>query len=174
MILCWKKIKTALFFYLHTMNKETQSIIANLENTLTGEPWFGRAVYKLLNEIDESKAFIKPNEKEHSLIELLWHMNTWAEFTLANLENRSAGELKVIEENDWRVIDPKKHSWKKGIEELKSIHKKIAEILTEKDDSFLKEIVPNRKFNYRFMLNGLIQHNIYHAGQVAYVKKFLS
>jgi uncharacterized damage-inducible protein DinB len=156
------------------MNKETQSIIANLENTLTGEPWFGRAVYKLFEEIDESKVFTKSNDKDHSLIELLWHMNTWAEFTLANLENRSPEDLKTIEGNDWRTIDPQKHSWKKGMEELKSIHKKIAEILAEKDDSFLKDIVPNRKFNFRFMLNGLIQHNIYHAGQVAYVKKFLS
>jgi len=155
------------------MNKETQSIITNLENTLTGEPWFGRAVYKLLEEIDESKVFNNPKDTEHSLIELLWHMNTWAEFILANLENKSLEELKTIEENDWRTIDPQKHSWKKGIEELKSIHKKIAEILSEKEDGFLKEIVPNRKFNFRFMLNGLIQHNIYHAGQVAYLKKLL-
>ncbi len=155
------------------MNKEIKSIISNLENTLAGEPWFGRAVYTLLNEIDESKVFNKPKDTEHSLIELLWHKNTWAEFTLANLENRSPEELKAIEENDWRTIDPQKHSWKKGLEELKSIHKKIAEILSKKDDSFLKEIVPNRKFNYRFMLNGLIQHNIYHAGQIAYLNKLI-
>ncbi|HWR32341.1 MAG TPA: hypothetical protein VN451_02350 [Chitinophagaceae bacterium] len=58
------------------MNKETQSIIRNLQNTLSGQPWFGRAVYELLDEIDESKVSIKPNGKEHSLLELLWHMNT--------------------------------------------------------------------------------------------------
>ncbi len=156
------------------MNKELLSIINNLENTLSGEPWFGRAVYNLLDEIDEATVSTKTKDTDHSLIELLWHMNTWAEFTLANLENRSADELKVIEENDWRNIDPKKHSWKKGMEELKSIHKKIVQILSEKEDIFLKEIVPNRKFNYRFMLNGLIQHNIYHAGQVAYLKKILT
>ena len=156
------------------MNKEVLSIIKNFETTLTGQPWFGRAVYEFLDEIDESKTSIKPNNTEHSLLELLWHMNTWAEFTLANLENRDAEELKTIEENDWRIIDPKKHSWKKGIIELRSIHKKITELLNEKDDSFLKNMVPNRQYNIRFMLNGLIQHNIYHAGQVAYLKKLLS
>jgi uncharacterized damage-inducible protein DinB len=155
------------------MNKEILSIIKNFETTLTGQPWFGRAVYELLDEIDESKASIKPNNTEHSLLELLWHMNTWAEFTLANLESRNAEELKAIEENDWRTIDPKKHSWKKGMAELKSIHKKITDLLNEKDDGFLKNMVPNRQYNFRFMLNGLIQHNIYHAGQVAYLKKLL-
>jgi uncharacterized damage-inducible protein DinB len=169
------------FFYLHNMNKEIQSIIKNFETTLTGEPWFGRAVYNLLDEIDEAKVSVKPacpagrpNDSEHSLLELLWHMNTWAGFALANLEKKPSEELKAIEENDWRLIDPVKHSWKNGLKELKSIHKKITDILNNKEDSFLKDMVPNREYNFRFMLNGLIQHNIYHAGQVAYLKKLLS
>ena len=155
------------------MNKETQSIIKNLENTLNGQPWFGRAVFELLGEIDESKVSVKPNNTEHSMLELLWHMNTWASFTLAHLETLGEEELKDIEADDWRTIDPAKHSWQMGMAELKSIHKKIAEKLVTKEDPFLKGIVPGRKFNFRFMLNGLIQHNIYHAGQIAYLNKML-
>jgi DinB superfamily len=127
----------------------------------------------LVNEIDESKISVKPNTTEHSLLELLWHMNTWAEFTLAHLENRSADELTAIEQNDWRTINPEKHNWKKVMEQLKSIHEKIIVILKQKEDVFLKEPVPGREFNFRFMLNGLIQHNIYHAGQIAYIKNLL-
>jgi uncharacterized damage-inducible protein DinB len=155
------------------MNKEIQSIIKNFETTLSGQPWFGRAVYEILQEVDEAKANIKPNGSDHSMIVLLWHMNTWAEFVLGSLENKTAEEMKAIEANDWREIDPKIHTWKKGLEQLKSTHTKIIEILSDKEDSFLSEIVPTRKFNFRFMLNGLIQHNIYHLGQVAFVKKML-
>lgn len=156
------------------MNKETQYIIKSFESTLSGQPWFGRAVYEILGEVDESKAGTKPNGTEHSMLELIWHMNTWAEFVLGSLENRPADEMKTIEANDWRTLDPKNHTWKKGIDQLKSTHNKITELLQQKtDDSFLSEIVPTRKFNYRFMLNGLIQHNIYHLGQVAYLKKML-
>ena len=154
------------------MNKETQSIIKSFESTLSGQPWFGRAVYEILEEVNETNMYTKPNGTGHSIIELLWHMNTWAEFSLANLENKSQEELKAIEETDWRIIDEKKHSWEKGLATLKSIHKKITELLSAKDDSLLKEMVPNRSYNFRFMLNGLIQHNIYHAGQVAYFNKF--
>jgi len=156
------------------MNKETQYIITSFETTLSGQPWFGRAVYEILGEVDESKVYIKPTDTEHSMIELLWHMNTWAGFTLGSLEGRNAEEMKAIEANDWREIDPKTHTWKKGLEELKSIHKKIIALLNQKDDSFLSEIVPLRKFNFRFLLNGLIQHNIYHLGQIAYIKKMLA
>jgi uncharacterized damage-inducible protein DinB len=156
------------------MRKEIDSIIRNLQNTLEGEPWFGRAVYELLGEIEESKTSVKPNNTEHSLLELLWHMNTWAEFTLAHLENKLADEVTTIEQNDWRTISPERHSWKKGIAQLKSVYEKIIGILKKKEDDFLKEPVPNREFNFRFMLNGLIQHTIYHAGQIAYIKKLLA
>jgi hypothetical protein len=75
---------------------------------------------------------------------------------------------------DWREIDPKNHTWEKGVDEFRKIHEKIIAILETKEDSFLKEIVPGREFNFRFMLNGLIQHNIYHLGQIAYLKKLLT
>ena len=155
------------------MNKETQYIIKSFESTLSGQPWFGRAVYEILEEVDEGKANIKPNGSDHSMIELLWHMNVWAEFVLGSLENKTVDEMKAIEANDWREIDLKVHTWKKGMEHFKSTHKKITNLLNQKDDDFLSEIVPTRKFNFRFMLNGLVQHNIYHLGQVAYVKKML-
>ena len=107
------------------------------------------------------------------MIELLWHMNTWAAFTLAHLEHRPDDELKAMEENDWRIIHAETHNWQHGINQFTSIHKKMVEILHQKEDTFLNEQVPNRNYNFRFMLNGLIQHNIYHAGQIAYIKKML-
>jgi uncharacterized damage-inducible protein DinB len=157
------------------MNKETQSIIKSFESTLSGQPWFGRAVYEILEEVDETKVHTKPNDTEHSMTELLWHMNTWADFTLGSLENRSVEEMKAIEGNDWREIDPKTHTWKKGLEQLKATHNKIVEMLKQKTgDSYLSDIVPLRKYDFRYLLNGLIQHNIYHLGQVAYLKKMLA
>jgi uncharacterized damage-inducible protein DinB len=154
------------------MNKELQSIIRNLQNVNTGQPWFGRPIYELLEEIDPAIVYKKPN-KQHSLIELLYHMITWAEFTLRRIEGDKEKDMAVFEKLDWREIDPKVHTWKKGLAEFKSIHEKIVALLDKKDDELLKENVDYRKYNFRFLLNGLIQHNIYHLGQIAYVKKLL-
>src|SRR6185503_5278728 len=128
------------------MNKETQYIIKSFESTLSGQPWFGRAVYEILKEVDDSKAGTKPNGTEHSMLDLVWHMTTWAEFVLSSLENKSAEEMKAIEANDWRAIDPKIHTWEKGVDQLKTTHSKIIEILNQKeDDAFLSDTVPIRK-----------------------------
>jgi uncharacterized damage-inducible protein DinB len=156
------------------MNKEILSIIKNIENILSGQPWFGRPVYDLLNEADKTKVYTKPYDKEHSLIELLYHMITWAEFTLSRLDTSLPVNLAASEEMDWREINPAVHDWQAGMDEFKKVHEQIIAILQTKEDSFLSGIADERKYNYRFLLNGLIQHNIYHAGQIAFINKLLS
>ena len=155
------------------MNKEIKFIIRNLQNTLNGEPWYGKAVYQVMEEVDDTKACIKPGNSGHSLVDLLYHMIIWATFCLKHLKNSSPDEIKKTESMDWREIDPAIHNWQKGMKEFKETHEQIISILETKNDEFLSKIVAGREFNYRFMLNGLIQHNIYHLGQVACLKKSL-
>ena len=100
------------------MNKEIQSIISNLERVNSGQPWFGRPVYELLEEIDPGVAYKKPNENSHSMIELLYHMITWADFTLHRVKEDREKDMAAFEKLDWRDIDPKTHTWKKGMAEF--------------------------------------------------------
>jgi uncharacterized damage-inducible protein DinB len=156
------------------MNKEIQTIITNLDQVLNGQPWYGRPVYEILEEADGDIQYIKPNSNSHSLIDLLYHMVSWAEFTQKRIEKDPIENLAVFEALDWRQIDPYAHDWQKGLAALKASHNKIIELLQTKDDAFLEEKVNYRNYNFRFLLNGLIQHNIYHLGQIAYVSKLLA
>jgi uncharacterized damage-inducible protein DinB len=156
------------------MVKEIHSIIRNLENTLDGEPWYGRPVYALLREVDASIAFKKPTKDSHSLMDLLYHMLTWTEFTLKRIQKEPEPDLKAFEKLDWRPIDKNTHNWDDALAAYIATHQEIIAILKTRDDSLLGEVVDYRNYNFRFLLNGLIQHNIYHAGQVAYLHKQLS
>ena len=89
------------------MNKELQYLITTLQSTLQGEPWYGRSVYSILEEVDPSGAYVKPGETEHSLIELLYHMITWAGFTLQRLQKSQEPNDPQL---DWREIDPVEHT----------------------------------------------------------------
>lgn len=156
------------------MKKELQSIISNLENTLDGSPWYGRPVYSILREIDPSIVYKKPSPNSHSLAELLYHVLTWAEFTLKRIEKDNSQDLAAFEKLDWRQIDPAIHDWDEGLAALIATHQQIIALLQTKDEFFLSETVDYRQYNFRFLLNGLIQHNIYHLGQMAYAVKLLS
>src|SRR5258706_13356103 len=95
------------------MNKEIKSIIANLEKVNTGQPWFGRPVYEMLDEIDPAIVYKKPN-KQHSLIELLYHMITWADFTLHRLKGDKEKDmaeikkLKLLKKKTWADTQEKR------------------------------------------------------------------
>jgi hypothetical protein len=155
------------------MDAEIRSIRKNFENVLEGSPWYGTAVYKLMERINPEDTFRKIDKDNHSMVELVYHMLTWSEFTLAILEKAPASRLASIEDMDWRPIDPVIHSWHKGLDALKSVNRKILVCLDGMEDEILKEIVPCREYNYRFLLNGLIQHLIYHSGQIIFIHKAL-
>lgn len=155
------------------MHTEISSLISRIETVNSGEPWFGRSVFSILEEVNVKKVYTRPNDTEHSIIELLYHMTTWVDFTLKRIEKDTINDLAAAEELDWRTIKPKVHSWKKGLVEFRSIHKKIIALLKKKEDAFLEEPVDYRTYNFRFLINGMIEHNIYHLGQIAYLSKML-
>ena len=156
------------------MSTEIQSLINTLQDVQDGEPWFGRSVYTIVEEIDPEITAIKPAPAGHSLLDLLYHMLTWADFTLKRIEKDKVIDLVAFEKSDWRDIDPAVHTWERGVAAFKSTHGKIIRLLQTKDDAFLEEAVDFRKYNFRFLIQGLIQHNIYHLGQIAYIKKLLA
>lgn len=155
------------------MNTEIQSILHSLKETLHGQPWFGKPVYTLLEEVHPALVYKRPLETGHSRIELLYHMITWTLFTLRRIEKSKDMDARKVEESDWRQIDPLAHTWMHGIDEFKKLNQSIIKELEKKDDQFLNEQVEFRDYNFRTLLNGLIQHHIYHAGQVVYVNKLL-
>jgi uncharacterized damage-inducible protein DinB len=120
------------------------------------------------------KRLLNPRDSEHSLVELLYHMLTWAEFTLNRIKKDTINDLAATEKLDWREIDPQIHGWEEALSAFIATHQEIVAILETKTDDFLEEKVDYRNYNFRFLLNGLIQHNIYHIGQVAYLKKLFS
>ncbi len=153
-------------------NEEVQSIIINLERVLTGQPWYGEAVMPMLRKIHPAVVYINP-KNSHAAIEIVYHMITWAEFTLSRVQKKQNYDLQTAEQMDWRIIDPKVQTWAKALDEFEELHKQLIVELKTKDDAFLNETVDYREYNFRFLLNGLIQHNIYHLGQIAFLKNLL-
>ncbi|MBS1916294.1 MAG: DinB family protein [Bacteroidetes bacterium] len=155
------------------MKKEIGKIIYALREVLYGEPWYGQSFFAIAKDIDLAIVFERPNG-QHSLTDLLYHMITWSEFTENIFDETKLKSVKSFEDLDWRTINPDVHSWEKGLEIFKTVNENIITQLLTKDDLFLETPVDDRTYNVQFLLNGLIQHHIYHLGQIAYIKKLLS
>ena len=155
------------------MNAEIQLIVSQLQDAYEGDPWYGRSVKDLLMMADPRRVFDRP-EGQHSLAELLWHIITWREFTIDRLQHSPQMRPDYFEANDWRELDTSDTTlWPQGLERLQETQDQLLSLLSRQTDSFLKDQVRDRDYDFRKLLYGLIQHDIYHAGQIAYVTKLL-
>ncbi len=155
------------------MNKEILFIAEQLKDSYQGAPWFGRNMQELLGEVNKEIAF-KKIANQHSILELLWHTITWREFTISCLEKIKTKSLQHFEEEDWRELDHNDESlWQKGLERIHQTQNSLIICLEKQKDELLDKIVPERDYNFRKLLHGVIQHDIYHLGQIAYINKLL-
>lgn len=152
------------------MQNEILSITDRIKETFEGSPWYGRSVFSILADATADKTAQAASGNGHSMPELIWHIITWAEFTLRRIE-RKKDDPREMEILDWRQLDPETHSWEQGVRKLREVYKSILAALQDKNDDFLDETVEYRDYNFRFLINGMVDHTIYHLGQIALVQK---
>jgi uncharacterized damage-inducible protein DinB len=100
-------------------------------------------------------------------------MITWREFTLSRFRKDQI-PVEYFEKNDWRELDHSdKALWHQGLERFAKLHNELVEAIQQQKDEILSQRVDDRKYDVRKLLYGIIQHDIYHLGQIAYVKKML-
>lgn len=152
--------------------KEIDSIAEQLKETFEGDPWFGRNLKAILSDADPMTLFETPNG-QHSLYQLLLHTVNWRQFVISRLIHDDEA-VKQFEENDWdEKRTANEHEWQLALEKLFQTQFVILEALEKADDDLLDKNVKDREYNYRKLLNGIVQHDIYHLGQMAYLIKYL-
>jgi uncharacterized damage-inducible protein DinB len=151
------------------MQLEMAFIISQLKDAYEGDPWFGRNAKELLSEVNGATAYMKL-AGQHSILELVWHMVTWREFTIDRLQPTRA--LTYFEEADWRELDHKnKNLWSEGLQKLEETQEQLLSLLHNEEDDILDQAVKEKAYNFRKLLHGLVQHDIYHLGQIAFINK---
>lgn len=152
---------------------EIPFIIEQFEDMYQGDPWFGRNAKALLSEVDESIAFEKPND-QHSILELVWHMNNWREFALSRLRKDYEQDVHYYESNDWSKLDhTDKSLWDRANKRFHETHAELIKSIEVLSEEILNEIVDGRKYTYKKLLHGILQHDIYHLGQIAFLFKLI-
>jgi uncharacterized damage-inducible protein DinB len=155
------------------MKQEIEQYINQLKETWEGDPWFGRAGKQLLGEVDEGIAFTKLNG-QHSILELVWHMYTWKAFAVNRLQANATEDLNYFESQDWRELDHSNTAlWQEGLQKLEEAQTELLAVLQQLDDAALEQNVRERDYNNRKLIAGVIQHDIYHLGQIAFIVKAL-
>jgi len=151
------------------MASEVARIRGELQRAFEGEAWHGPAVLELLRDITAQQAAARPIAGAHSIWELVLHIAAWENAGRRRL-NGDRAELPD-EENFPPVNDTSEAAWQRTIEELKIGHSKLYDAITGLEESRLDEPILDGMRSVYITLHGVIQHDLYHAGQIALLKK---
>lgn len=148
---------------------ESSRIAEQLRRALEGDAWHGPALLELLTDVDARIASSHPVAGAHSIWELILHVMAWDRVIL----RRMAGEalMPSDEENFPTVKNVADAAWSETISQLRQSNRKMLEAIALMSDSRLTEQVPGKDYDFYFMLHGAVQHALYHAGQIAILKK---
>lgn len=157
------------------MKKEINLFINKYNKVYKGSPWYGDSLMSILNKVDPGKVFIKPSgKKTNSIAEITAHIIGWREFLLSRISEKHQFKLTQKDTFNWKRIDKnEKTAWKNLLREMDATQNKIIKILNNSDDEILNLKVRDRKFKIKYLLDGVLQHDIYHIGQIAALNKTL-
>jgi len=144
-------------------------IADQLRRAFDGSAWHGPALLELLEDVDAPTAAAKPLPNVHSIWELVLHIAAWDGAVLARLGGRKA-QLKAAQ-NFPRVPQPTEAAWREALEQTKRTHHALVKTVAALPDQRLRDRVPGKRYDFYYMLHGLVQHELYHAGQIAILKK---
>jgi len=151
---------------------ETARLADQVRRAFDGDAWHGDSVVELLQGVNAKMAAAHPIKNAHSIWELVLHIAAWDDAVL-----RRAGGAAVEledEQNFPPVRDTSEAAWRKAVEHAKHTHDKLVKAVAAFPDSRLQEQVPGKTESYHdcfYMFSGIVQHELYHAGQIALLKK---
>jgi uncharacterized damage-inducible protein DinB len=143
---------------------ENQRIADLLEKSFHGPAWHGPHVMEVLSSITASLATQKVSAS-HSIIELVMHMTAWRDFVTKRLLGNN--DFEVSEAENF----PKGTDWAAALNTLQQSQSELLKALNSFPEEKLVKIVPTRTYDFYTLLHGIIQHDIYHLGQIVLLKK---
>jgi hypothetical protein len=153
------------------------SLITQLKEVQSGKLWASHTYDRKLVDVDPNWVFDRPIEQIHSIAEIISHLTFWRLETIVKIKTGKGSKTDDDKQN-WLSNDYLRSI---GWEKLKASYDnslfELISLLEEKKDDFLfeKYYDPDFKgfFEFQFVLNGMLHHDLYHLGQIGIITKLL-
>jgi uncharacterized damage-inducible protein DinB len=152
---------------------ETARLADQLRRAFEGPAWHGDPLLEILAGVEARTAAARPIQNGHGIWELVLHIAAWDDV----VRRRTGGAVVTLtdELNFPAIPEASENAWHATLTAAKKTHDDLVEIVAAFPDSRLEEQVPGKSedhYTFYYMLSGITQHELYHAGQIALLKKF--
>jgi uncharacterized damage-inducible protein DinB len=155
---------------------EVDRIVDQLQRAFDGDAWYGPSVSDAVDGVDARQAVHRPIADGHTIAEIVQHVTTWTREITRRLRT---GVAQDLEEPDWQEVNvANDDEWRAKLDALDAAQDELASQIKELSDADLEGVIGDVRdralgsgISRYVMLHGLIQHHIYHAGQIALLRK---
>jgi uncharacterized damage-inducible protein DinB len=153
---------------------EIERILDQLKRAYEGDAWHGPSVREALAGVSAAQAHARPLNNTHSIWELTQHIAVWEDAGRRRLEGDRAA-IEISSPEDWPPADDTSEAaWEKSKAALDRGHEALREAISQIPEERLDEPILEGMSSVYVTVHGVIQHDLYHAGQIAMLKKALN
>ncbi len=149
--------------------REAERIADQFRRAHEGDAWHGPSLKELLQDVTAGEASARPVAGAHSIVELVLHIAAWERVARRRLEGDAAQIYNTPE--DWPAGDVSEEAWREALKTLVEENEKLRASILPLDDAKLDEPIYEGMSSIYVTLQGVVQHSLYHAGQIAVLKK---
>jgi len=140
-----------------------------LHRSYWGDAWHGPSLKDVLSGVSAVKAASKPLRNAHSIWEIVLHVNAWLDAARRRIEGE---KLNLTDEQDWPALKKKgSQAWKETLQILENNQILFEDTVKQLPDARLSDNLTGGAYTIYFQLQGIIQHTLYHTGQIALLRK---
>jgi uncharacterized damage-inducible protein DinB len=155
----------------------SEKLKTELETVLYGKPWYGSNVYDIIGHVSFEAAYEKPGGSVHNIAGIVLHMLSWTEEVIDRLNGQAA---QLPSSGDWPDPGaPNEEKWHNYVSDLKLVNVNLLGIIQsfpeeQWGDLVIGAVENDQGTTFEVLAMGLIQHHIYHAGQIAVLTRIVA
>jgi uncharacterized damage-inducible protein DinB len=149
--------------------REIARLVDQFERVYAGDAWHGDPLRTVLADVEASLAATHPVPGVHSIWELADHIAWW----LDAATRRLGGEVvEALHDEDWPPTPkPSGAAWAAALADLQAAHDRLLAAIRRLGEEDLEGPVPGKDYTKYILLHGLLQHTLYHMGQIGLLKR---
>jgi uncharacterized damage-inducible protein DinB len=151
---------------------ESARLADQIRRAFEGEAWHGDSLLEILAGLGAETAAAYPIRNAHSIWELILHIRAWDDAVVRRAQGKAF--MPTDEQNFPPIQDASEAAWRQAQEAAKKTHDELVRTVAAFPDSRLQEQVPGKTavyYTFYYMFSGVVQHELYHAGQIVMLKK---
>ena len=148
---------------------ETTRLADQLERAFRGGAWHGPSLDEALDGVDAATASRRFGDA-HTIAEITGHVAFWIDAAHRRMHGENVTNVPPEVDFPQGGADSD-DAWRATLANLEAAHRRLHAALLALDDDQLDGAVAGSDPTVRGQLLGILQHNAYHAGQIAVLKK---